>query len=212
MLLETVTGKMIDIDNPHPDQIDIIDIAWGLSRIPRFAGHTITEVPYNVAQHSLLVAELTDELISGSYVSSDPTIQEDIEKIWNTKTGFDLSSVTLKALLHDAAEVYIGDIPSPVKRNPQIYDAIKEIEYHLMATIFEKFGLTKMSPEEERVIHYADMIARAIEAHAFMQSRGREWNLPPVSLVRLQQFEPPMPSLVSYNMFLEKFSDAFDRN
>lgn len=217
LTLETVTGKFVDVTDPKPEQIDINDIAWGLSRLPRFAGHTITEVPYNVAQHSLLVADITNELYLDTYDTTPIEIQKAIETLQCKASTCVFEGcyddhrkmLVLKALLHDAAEVYIGDIPSPVKKHPQIYPAIKEVESKLMAGIFSSFHLAKMNDEETAIIHFADLVARAIEAHAFMHSRGTGWNLPPVSLVRLQKFEPPMTSVVSYNKFLEKFNELY---
>jgi len=213
MLLETVTGRMVDIIDPTPDQIDINDIAWGLSRIPRFAGHTITAVPYNVAQHSLLVEEIVVGLLKYNDDTADDSVQEAITEWYNEdiEQSFEISALrlSLKALLHDSAEVYIGDVPSPVKKHPSINSAIKEIENKLMGCIFKKYNLCEMSPTEKVIIHHADLVARAIEAHAFMHSRGSGWGLPKVSLVRLQKFEPPMTSVVSYEKFLEKFNELY---
>jgi len=213
MLLETVTGRMVDIINPTPDQININDIAWGLSRIPRFAGHTITSVPYNVAQHSLLVEEIVRDLLKFIDDTADDSVQEALATWFNEEIEqtFDLSAsrLSLKALLHDSAEVYIGDVPSPVKKHPSINSAIKEIEGKLMSCIFKKYSLCEMSPAEKVIIHHADLVARAIEAHAFMHSRGTGWGLPKVSLIRLQKFEPPMTSVVSYEKFLEKFNELY---
>lgn len=213
MLLETVTGKMVDIIDPLPEQIDINDIAWGLSRIPRFAGHTITAVPYNVAQHSLLVEEIVSNLLKYIDDAADDSVQEAIAT-WSGEAieqSFELaaSRLSLKALLHDSAEVYIGDVPSPVKKHPSINSAIKEIEGKLMSCIFKKYNLCEMTSAEKVIIHYADLVARAIEAHAFMHSRGSDWGLPSVSLIRLQKFEPPMTSVVSYEKFLEKFNELY---
>ena len=50
----TYTHRLVDPFDVAPGQIDIRDIARGLSRMPRFAGHTIQ--PYSVAQHSIFVA------------------------------------------------------------------------------------------------------------------------------------------------------------
>lgn len=211
--LETVTGKFIDVADPKPEQIDINDIAWGLSRIPRFAGHTITAVPYNVAQHSLLVADISSDLYFDLYGKTYHQVQKAVTRLqsesseWSDMQDYHYKQFMLKSLLHDAAEVYIGDIPSPVKKHPQINQAIKEIETELMACVFKKFSLTEMTEAEKEVIHFADLVARAIEAHAFMHSRGKEWNLPEVSLVRLQKFEPPMTSVDAYNKFLERFNE-----
>ena len=51
----TYSGKIIDICNPTAEDLDIIDITYALSNIPRFAG----QVPFlSVAKHSLHVSEL----------------------------------------------------------------------------------------------------------------------------------------------------------
>jgi len=57
--LPTCTGRRVHIADPLPDEIDIEDIAHGLSHVCRFAGHV--PLYYSVAQHSLLVSELLDE-------------------------------------------------------------------------------------------------------------------------------------------------------
>ena len=211
LTLETVTGKLVDVLDPKPEQIDINDIAWGLSRYPRFAGHTITEVPYNVAQHSLLVCEIVREIYLDLYGTTNSTVQKAVKALQSRSADdeFLFSDLQLKALLHDSAEVYTGDIPSPVKRHPAIYESIKEIETKLTNCIFAKFCLDPMTEEEYEIIHFADMVARAIEAHAFMHSRGVSWGMPPVSLIRLQKFESPMTAVVSYNKFLEKFRELY---
>lgn len=47
-------------------------------------------------------------------------------------------SLQLEALLHDASEAYLLDVPSPIKKKLTNY---YEIEENLMKMIFEKFGL-----------------------------------------------------------------------
>lgn len=49
-----------------------------------------------------------------------------------------LREFALEALLHDASEAYLMDIPRPIKNRLTNY---KEIEEKLMIKIFEKFGL-----------------------------------------------------------------------
>lgn len=44
----------------------------------------------------------------------------------------------LPALLHDAAEAYLSDVPRPIK---QVLPEVNEIDSELTAAIFEKFGL-----------------------------------------------------------------------
>ena len=187
MLLETVTGRLIDVQNPDPATICIDDIAWGLSRLPRFCGHTITVVPYNVSQHSLYVVDEVDDFIIDASGEHDPIL-------------------SLKALLHDSPEAYMGDWPSPVKHLPELRPIIKKYEDSLLRAIFAAFNIPPMTPDEERIIKRADRIAQKIEAHAFMSSRGKGWpDMPEVSLEKLQQFSAPMSSLDSYKAFMLRF-------
>ncbi len=192
LLLETVTGRLVDVSNPDPDTICIDDIAWGCSRIPRFCGQTITAVPYNVAQHSVFVAEEVEHMLCAE--KSDDILHTHVD-------------VVLAALLHDGAECYTGDWPSPVKHLPELHPIIKRIEDGLMKAIYIKLGVPIPTEYEYGLIKRADKIAQKIEAHAFMQSRGKGWpELPEVSLARLQQFATPMDSLSAYNLFMDKFN------
>lgn len=195
-MLETVTGKLVNIQNPDPATINIEDIAWGLSRMPRFCGHTITVVPYNVAQHCMFVADEVEVLM-----------KEAIKAGYNEHYAPYSNDLILKALLHDAAEVYTGDLPSPMKRIPELRPIIKKIEAGLDAAIYASLDLAPMTEEDERIIKLADKIAQKIEANAFMPSRGKGWpDLPDVSLERLQQFSAPLDSLTSYKLFMERFN------
>jgi hypothetical protein len=186
-LLETVTGNLVDVSNPDPATISIEDIAWGLSRQPRFCGQTITETAYNTAQHSIFVAEEVEKMIKG------------------TMSGWD--DTALYALLHDAAEAYTGDWPSPVKHLPEVKPIIDEIERKLLLAIYQSLNLPGPTNQELDIIKKADRLAQKIEAFQFMPSRGKHWEgLPDVSLERLQQFTGPLDSLTSYKMFMANFS------
>lgn len=104
--IETYSGKKIDFFEPRADQIDIADIARGLSRLPRFAGQTKTF--YSVALHSVNVAGILPE------------------------------KYKLQGLMHDAAEAYIGDLPTPFKRN---IPEFAELEKRIWTAICERFGI-----------------------------------------------------------------------
>ena len=200
LLIETVSGRRINPTNPDALQIDIHDIGWALSRIPRFAGHTITRLPYNVAQHSVYVAELVEALVDGTIESN----------LFHDSTDYpeiivDDDTIYMKALLHDAHEAYTGDIPSPIKRIPELRETLKIIEMKLDHAIFTQFGLDEMTEDEKRLIKYADKLAQAVEGYQFMPSRGLDWDLPTPSLVMLQKFAAPAEPLESYQKFIEKF-------
>lgn len=100
--IRTFTCKDIDVLYPRPEDVGIADIARGLATQVRFNGH-ISHYFYSVAEHSVNVAYIVQE------------------------RGGSLGDVR-SALLHDAAESYVGDIVGPVKR------ALRELEGNRMST------------------------------------------------------------------------------
>ena len=55
----TYTGKHFYIEDPQPEDIDIVDIAHALSMLCRFGGHS--REFYCVAQHSVLISQLVSD-------------------------------------------------------------------------------------------------------------------------------------------------------
>ena len=68
------------------------------------------------------------------------------------------------ALLHDAAEAYIGDLTRPLK---VLVPAIHEIEERIMHVIADKFGLSW--PEPWNLVSYDNQIAK-LEAALFIRN------------------------------------------
>lgn len=89
----TIGGHKMICTAPQSRDVRITDIAHSLALQNRFLGHT--KHPYSVAQHSL------NCLLAARTFYSE--YNEDNE--W-----------CLQVLLHDAAEAYIGDIVTPVKK------------------------------------------------------------------------------------------------
>src|SRR5687767_2492129 len=87
-----LSGRRLDILDPSPLDIELSDIAHGLSRVARWNGQTVGDFPFSVAQHSIFVLELFRTL------EPDAGVREQ-----------------LYALLHDAPEYVMGDIISPFK-------------------------------------------------------------------------------------------------
>ena len=77
----------------------------------------------------------------------------------------------LHALLHDAHEAYMGDVPAPMRAglffisthglNGCERRSFESVEGAMQAVIFRKFGIADTLPEE---VHAADMLQRAWEA------------------------------------------------
>ncbi len=88
MWMITFTGKAFTPADPKPEQIDVRDIAHGLSNLCRYAGQTRRF--YSVAEHCVLMCRAA-------------------------KAEGQPHHVQLAALLHDAPEAYLVDVPRPVK-------------------------------------------------------------------------------------------------
>lgn len=54
--IDVTSGQRIAFLDPRPEQIDVIDIACGLARIPRYYGHTRRFL--SVAEHAVRVSRL----------------------------------------------------------------------------------------------------------------------------------------------------------
>ena len=122
--------------DPDPEQLDIGDIARALANQCRFGGHC--RVFYSVAQHSVIVSELVEE------------------------RGGDVEDV-FAALMHDASEAYLGDMPHPLKHRSPLGAAFKDAEDHLEAALRQHFAIKPDVPEIKR----ADRALLATERRAF---------------------------------------------
>jgi 5'-deoxynucleotidase YfbR-like HD superfamily hydrolase len=140
------TGKRFDLFNIDPNAIDIMDIAHPLSLICRFGGHIKRH--YSVAQHCLMVEHIVRE------IHSETEIENGI-----LDTEFKDREL-LHALLHDASEAYMCDIPRPLKYTNEM-TMFRDVDNKIQMAINKKFGL----PEEEKTpnIALADEIALSVE-------------------------------------------------
>lgn len=76
----------------------------------------------------------------------------------------------LEALLHDAAEAFVGDIPSPLKR--MLGHHFKDIEHRVEDCIMKKFGV-KQTAISKIEVKAADLIALRTEREELLP-RGTE--------------------------------------
>lgn len=135
--IQTYTGKQFFPLNPKTEDVCIEDIAWALSNICRFNGHSTHF--YSVAEHSV-------------YVSENVPVRH-----------------ALQGLLHDAAEAYIGDIPTPIKP----FFNVNLIERQLMRCISLHFLLEEYPFPD--IIKKVDAALLATETKQIMSPAPAPW-------------------------------------
>lgn len=122
---------------------------------------------YSVAQHSVLVSYLVP------------------------------AEHALKALLHDAAEAYLVDVPSPIK---PLIPGYSVLERRVHEAVFAAFGLTPELPPEVR---HCDLVALATEKRDLMPEDG-PWAL--LEGVSTDPYEiVPLMSQTAKKLFLDRF-------
>jgi 5'-deoxynucleotidase YfbR-like HD superfamily hydrolase len=178
-----LSGRRLDLLDPSPLDVEIEDIAHGLSRVARWNGQTSGEWPFSVAQHCLLVERLV-----GRFAVKSP-------RPWR-----------LAALLHDAPEYVVGDLISPFKAAVGL--DYKALELALLRAIHLRFGLPAESPPAlTRLIKRADRAAAYLEATqlaGFTPAEAKRHIGPPPRLesVRVE----PVPPAEAKALFLARFA------
>jgi hypothetical protein len=170
-----LSGRRLDLLDPSPLDVEVEDIAQGLSRVARWNGQTSGDWAFSVAQHSLLVERICARL--------EPRLARD----WRRA-----------ALLHDAPEYVVGDLITPFKA--AVGPGYKDLEKRLMQAVHLRFGLPAVLPEKiATLIKRADAVAAYMEAiqlagfdpteadRIFARPKGKaaaeilRWDLAPVS-------------------------------
>lgn len=107
----------------------------------------------------------------------------------------------LAGLLHDAAEAYLSDIPSPIKQYLPDYCAMED---KIQAVIYEKYSINLTSAEISE-IKAADKDATATEAFHLLPSKGAGWTS--VLFTPQAQYAPRLlPPPAAYKLFMHWFS------
>lgn len=106
------------------DEVEPYDIAIGLGKECRYGSQTPDDWFYSVAWHSVALTHVVPEHL----------------KKW--------------ALMHDAPEAYLSDVPRVLKRMPE-FEFIRNAEVELMAVIAARFGMdTLVEPPELKPYDY----------------------------------------------------------
>lgn len=158
------SGKRFYPLSPDSNDVDMEDVAHSLSLKCRWGGHCSKF--YSVAEHSLRVADVVVA-----------NFRRDHQSSWDQKRAEDETRLELFALLHDAHEAYLTDMPKPLK--PCL--DWKKYEEAVDRAIWLHLGLAwvpTLHSWQER-IHRADMVLLNIEATTLFdpeKARVQEWN------------------------------------
>ena len=181
-----LSGRRLDLLNPSPLDIEIEDIARGISRVARWNGQTSGEYPLSVAQHSVIVAELLKNY------------NENIEIKWQ-----------LAALLHDAAEYIISDMITPLKSF--LGEEYIQLEDKIQSAIYIRFSLPGEIPKKiYKLIKNCDRQTAFIEA---IQLAGFTLKDAKKTL-KIPKFIPdykiiPISANKAEKLFLKKFKELY---
>ena len=179
-----LSGRRLDLLDPSPMDIEIEDIAHGLSFVARWNGQTEGDFSYSVAEHSLLVEKIFFKL--------NPKVSNK----WK-----------LAALLHDAPEYVIGDMISPVKA--AIGPTYAQLEDKLIEAIHIRFGLPAKVPSNIKLqIKKADKISAWLEATLIagfsIDEANKFFGVPPGEFFNYQELVLKQPMIVK-SKFIERF-------
>jgi len=105
----------------------------------------------------------------------------------------------LWALMHDASEAYLVDLPRPVKRYSEIGAHYKNAEERLMLVICAKFGIDHVEPSSVKA---ADDIMLMTEKRDLMPNSPAKWRETSEPLAEI--IRPWIPS-VAEQRFLRRF-------
>ena len=184
-----LSGRRLNILNPSPVDVEIDDIAHGLSFLARWNGQTIGDFPFSVAQHSILV----ERLFSDSFPNA--------EKKWK-----------MASLLHDSAEYVISDMISPLKNH--LGSQYENLDIMLTRAIHLRFGIPAELPNKiKKGIKMADKNAAWLEARNLAGFSLNET----ISIFGKfdnteieEDYIKPKNPMVTRELFLEKFYELYN--
>jgi uncharacterized protein len=185
-IIDTASGKRLDLDDPSPEDIRIEDVAGGLSKVCRFGAQA--REYYSVAQHALLVRQLVVE------------------------AGY--PELALAALHHDSHEAYLCDIPTPLKRKiskaTDVYDRACDVLDHIIAEAFG-FEWPEQGSPEQLAIKSVDDQTLLMEAARLLPDGGealrRDKGLGEEEYRDLAPLEEPLPPAEAEKLFLRTHTD-----
>jgi len=135
------SGRRLDLLDPQPDQLEDRDIAVSLSRTYRWGGHSCWDLPLSVAQHSLLVLVLRQQMQPHQPLTPGEALRE---------------------LLHDADELTGFDAVASLR--PHLGAEFHALTARLQAAVAARYRLPEWETDDHVLHKRADHLAAASEA------------------------------------------------
>jgi len=177
----TASGKQFFPFNPDIESIDIKDIAHALSNMCRFSGHTVRF--YSVAQHSVIVSRML---------------------INDEQDGVQNRLLRLAGLLHDAAEAYTFDCPSPILRS---FLELKDLQDNLLTLVAKKFDIPP-GLIFSRQVYISDMRTLMTEKRDLITAHPQSWEID-FEPFKISPIKPMLPSEAEED-FLTEFNEIMN--
>lgn len=204
----TASGRAFWPKDPRPEEVTIEDIATHLSKQCRFNG--ACRGFYSVGQHSVIVSRGVEAMLRSTQETGHTTER-------------DVVMLSLWGLLHDGAEAYCGDVIWPVKQDPVLKDAFKQIEGPIQRAVCDRFGLPHEEPD---IVVHGDLRALATEKRdlvprpalanhntalraAAEKARTGAWHCDTVEPFKDRIF--PLEPWAAQDAFLERYYELVER-
>ncbi len=176
MVMQTFSGRFVNIADLKKEDIIIRDMARSLSNQCRYGGHT--REFYSVAEHSVIASNLIEQFCID--------YPNEMLKLMGTTDGkYKKASIDLigATLMHDAPEAYLSDVITPIKKKLNEY---MEIEEAIHERVEEILQLTETRPEQVPAIKAVDDLMLCIESVSLL----------PDSIRMLENIFPRLPKFM----------------
>lgn len=160
-LLTTASGRMVDLLDPKPEDVDFSDIAEQLAKENRYNGAT-AGVAYSVAEHLCRGALAIRESVMVWHTGRVPQRQSAVVQLADDHAAY--------FLLHDCPEAYLKDDTTPKKR---AIAQVAEAQFGVLASV--------INDAFDEVTERFDIV--------IAQAAGLDWPPPPEIEAAVKRFD-----------------------
>jgi len=203
--MQTYTGKQYFPLAPHPDDVDIVDIAHSLALQCRFNGHC--ERFYSVAEHSTRCVDCLVRIWPDIFTEVRQSLPDDEDEATAMFFADYLTPLKKEVLLHDAAEAYLCDLPRPIKIRMSDYKQYEELNMMAVMTHFEIWSSHPVT--SKKYVKKVDNIMLMTEKRDLMKEAPAPWGMEGIVEPISNTFVVPQTSRDAERLFLLYYDSLF---